>query len=159
MSTQRFEIAFVSPLKLMEVTEEGYAKLTITFENFTITAKGDVMYTLPVDNLVNMQVGYVDSAGNPAKVDGDVEWASSDEALVTVEVDAQDSTIVRVIPAGKLGQVQVTATADADLGDGVRQLITTCDIDVVAGEAVAGTVSPIGEPQPIAPHVEPQKRK
>jgi hypothetical protein len=40
--------------------------------------------------------------------------------------------------------VQITATADADLGAGVRNLVTVCDITIVAGEAVAGTIAPIG---------------
>jgi hypothetical protein len=116
------------------------------------------MYTLPVDHLVKMQVAYTDAAGNPAKVDGAVAWATSDTAIATVQADQGDSTICTVTPAGKAGQVQVTATADADLGQGVRQLITTADIDVVAGEAVAGSMQPLGEPEPIAPHVEPQRR-
>jgi hypothetical protein len=155
--TQRVEIAFVNTLKIMEVTEEpaqGYSVIAVTFEPFIIKAKGDVMYTLPVDKLVNMQVAYVDVGGNPATVDGAVSWQSSDDDIVTVAVDSGDSTICRVTPVGATGQVQVTATADADLGQGVRQLITVCDITIVAGEAVAGTIEPVGEPQPIAPHVE-----
>ena len=114
------------------------------------------MYTLPVDHLVNMKVSYVYAAGNPATVDGPVSWASSDDDLLTVDVDSQDSTICRVTPVGALGQAQVTATVDAALGQGVRNLITTCDITVVAGKAVAGSITPLGEPEPIAPHPEPQ---
>jgi hypothetical protein len=30
-------------------------------------------------------------------------------------------------------------------------VITTCDISIVAGEAVVGTISPVGEPVPIEP--------
>ena len=51
----------------------------------------------------------------------------------------------------------MTATADADLGEGVRRLTTVCDIEVVAGEAVSGTIQPVGEPEPVAPHPEPRK--
>jgi hypothetical protein len=157
---QRIEIAFTSPLQIQNVAPppEIVAFLTVTCDRFTIKAKGDIMYTLSVDNLVKMQVSYVDAGGNPAKVDGPVQWVSSDTNLVTVTVDSQDSTIVMVTPVGKLGQVQVTATADADLGTGVRSLITTADIDVVAGEAVAGTIQPIGDQEPIAPHPEPRKK-
>jgi hypothetical protein len=32
----------------------------------------------------------------------------------------------------------------------VRELITTMDVEIVAGEAIAGTITPVGEPQPIA---------
>jgi hypothetical protein len=156
---QRIEISFTNPLQICEIGPPPsiLTVLTITYDRFTITAKGDVMYTLPVDRLVNMQVSYVDASGNPAKVDGDVSWSSSDDDIAKLEIDSGDSTICRVIPVGQVGQVQVTATADADLGSGVRQIITVCDIAVVAGEAVTGTISPVGEPAPIAPHPEPQR--
>ena len=148
---QRIEISFTSPLKIVQVEEPSpiLAVLTITYQRFTITAKGDrFMFTLPVDDAVKMQVTYVDAEGNPAKVDGPITWASSDETLAEVEVDSVDSSIVTVTPVGPTGQVQITATADADLGDGVRELITVCDISLVAGEAVAGTIQPVGAPFP-----------
>ena len=115
------------------------------------------MYTLPVDHLVKMQVSYVDAAGNPAVVDGSVHWETSDESIATITVDAGDSTIVTVMPAGDLGQVQIRAVADADLGSGVRNLVTIADITVVVGEAVAGVIQPISEAEPIAPHPEPRR--
>ena len=148
---QRIEISFISPLKIVQVEEPSpiLAVLTITYQRFTITAKGDhFMFTLPVDDAVQMQVTYVDAEGNPAKVDGPITWASSDETLAEVEVDSVDSSIVTVTPVGPTGQVQITATADADLGAGVRELITVCDISLVAGEAVAGTIQPVGAPFP-----------
>jgi hypothetical protein len=146
------EVFFGSPLKIVHVTEPapaGYSLLTVKFDQSAITAKGDVMYTLPVGFEVEMQVKYVDARGNPATVDGQVIWASSDDDLVTVTVDDQDSTVCTVTTVDAVGNVQVTATADADLGAGTRQLITTCDISVVAGEAVAGTIEPVGTPTPI----------
>ena len=155
----QLEISFGTPLRIILAeaeAPEGSALLTVRFQQFSITMQGDgVMYTLPVDHLVSMQVSYVDAGGNPARVDGAVTWASSDAAVVTVEVDANDSTMCTVTPAGALGQVQVTASADADLGAGVRTLITTCDIEIVAGEAVSGSIQPTGSPQPIAPHPAP----
>ena len=104
--TQRVEIAFVNTLKIMEVTEEaaqGHSTITIRFEQFTIKAKGDIMYTLPVDKLVNMKVSYVDAGGNPATVDGAVLWTSSDDDIATVTVDPGDSTMCRVTPVGEVG--------------------------------------------------------
>jgi hypothetical protein len=159
VEVQRLEIVFTNALKVMEVGDEahatGHALLTVKYERFTITMEGDhVMYTLPVDHTVRMQVAYTDAAGNAATIDGDVEWESSNEAIATVEVDTGDSTQCRVVPAGELGQVQIKATCDADLGDGVRELATLADIEIVGGEAVAGTITPSGEPDPKAPHVE-----
>lgn len=143
-------IAFTTPLRVVHEQAAGKQTITITLGKFIIKTEGQhVMYTLPVGMQVQMQVGYVDAGGNPATVDGDVTWASSDDAVATVDVDDADSTIVTVVPVGPAGQVQITATADADLGTGVRTLITVADIEIVAGEAIAGTISPVGEPSPI----------
>ena len=146
---QRIEITFGNALQITEAeTPQGCSVLQITYQGFTIIVEGDAMYTLPVTHYVRMEISYVDAGGNPATIDGEVAWACSDEAIAHLDVDASDTSIVRVTPL-KVGQVQITATADADLGAGVRSLITTCDIEIVAGEAVAGTISPIGEPVPM----------
>ena len=68
--------------------------------------------------------------------------------IADIEVDPDDGTICKVIPRG-LGRTQVSAKADADLGEGVRELLTVCDIMIVAGEAVAGSIQPAGEQEPI----------
>jgi hypothetical protein len=160
--TQRVELilSFGSPLQIQRIeldTIDIITRLTIWYEQFTITTQGDVMYTLAADHLVKMQVSYVDAAGNPASVDGPVAWTSSDDTLIALIIDAGDSSICTATPVGPAGQVQVTATADADLGSGVKHLITVADIQIVGGEAVAGTIEPIGEAEPIAPHVAPRK--
>lgn len=149
----QLEISFGTPLRVVVQNEPPPIAvwLTIWYDSFKITAKGgEVMYTLPVDHYVEMQVAYMDSGGNPAKVDGDVTWRSSDDTIAMAEADPGDSTLVKVTPVGALGQVQIVATADADLGTGVRALITTTTIEIVAGEAVSGTISPVGDPVPIA---------
>ena len=141
----KLEISFGSPLRVIHVHEPpptGFSLVTIWFERFAITAKGDVMYNLPADHTVKMQVSYVDGAGHPATVDGPVEWFTANEELATIEVDPDDPSIVKVIPV-KPGRTQVSARADADLGEGVRELLTVCDIMIVAGEAVAGSIQPV----------------
>ena len=157
-TVSRVEIVFSNVLKIMEVGEEparGYSLLSVKYEQFIITMEGDhVMYNLPVDHTVKMQVSYVDAAGNPAAVDGPVEWFPANPEIAGIEVDPDDGTICKVIPV-MLGRTQVSAKADADLGEGVRELLTVCDIMIVAGEAVAGSIQPTGEPEPITPpHVE-----
>jgi hypothetical protein len=150
MTTLQFQLG--GTLKLLTVEEPkpvGAVKIKTTYEGFSLTATGDIMYTLGVDHEVEMQVSYVDKAGNPATVDGPVQWVSSNPAIATTTVDATDSTLVTVTPVGPLGQVQVTATADADIGAGVTQLVTNADITIVAGQAVSGTISPVGAPIPI----------
>jgi hypothetical protein len=156
----RVEIVFGNALQIMEVPapEPIHARITVKIDQFIFTAESEhIMYTLPVDHTVLMQVSYTDAKGNPATIDGDVTWESSDANIVTVEVDTADSSICRAIPVGTVGQVQITASCDADLGAGVRELITTCDIETVGGEAVAGSIQPVGEPEPLAPHVEHHK--
>jgi hypothetical protein len=106
-------------------------------------------YTLPSGQQCHVKVGYVDAAGNPAVVDGDVAWASSDDTIAAVFTSSNDSTEAIIRTIGPVGQVQITATADADLGAGVRELITPMDLTVVAGEAVSGTITPVGPAEPI----------
>ena len=158
----QLEITFGSPLRIVVEQPSSQpdikGRLTITHNNLRFTGE-NVMYTLPVDHVISMEVSYIDAAGNPANVDGEVAWQCSDDALATLDLDPSDSSIVKVTPVGAAGQIQVTATADADLGAGVRNIITVCDIELVAGEAVAGTIQPLGEPQPIAPTATPVKKK
>jgi hypothetical protein len=123
--------------------------ITVDYDGWILTLEGNHMaYTLPNDKMINVQVTYVDAKGNPATVDS-VAWASSNVAILAVTEDTTDSTKASVVPVGAVGQAQITATADVDLGAGVKNLITTMDIAVVAGEAVAGTIAPVGDPQPI----------
>jgi hypothetical protein len=129
----------------------GHVIVTAHFGQFTATGVGDMAYTLPVGMLVTAQVAYVDAGGNPAVIDGAVTWASSNDTVATAVVDSGDSTICTVSAPGAVGSAQITATADADLGAGVKTLVTLLDITVVAGEAVAGTISITGTPQPIPP--------
>jgi hypothetical protein len=104
-------------------------------------------YNMPVQTQVDVQVAYEDKGGNPAAIDGEVSWTSSNDAVVSVHSLGPD--IANVMAMSTLGTAQVTAHADADLGTGVRTLLTLLDVTVVAGEAVAGTISPIGTPGPI----------
>lgn len=149
----QLEINFGTPLRIVLAKEEPTVEpwLTVWYEGFKIKAKGNAMYTLPVDHAIRMQISYTDASGNRAEIDGDVTWQSSDEAVIKLQLDTDDTTICAATPGGTVGQAQITATADADLGQGTRELITTCDIQVVAGEAVAGSIQPVGDPTPIQP--------
>jgi len=145
MTQVRFELGGV-----LRFADEGEAGcfVTLRFGAFTVTARGDDMsYSLPSGMQVHIEVSYVDAAGNPAKVDGDVTWSSSDETIATVTSEPPSRAIIRAV--GPVGQAQIMATADADLGEGVRPLVTTMDVAIVAGEAVAGSIEPVGAAEPI----------
>lgn len=106
--------------------------------------------------MITVAVAYTDAAGHPAEVDGEVTWDTSDPNIIAVKVNTTDSKTCSVIPSDNLGQAQVTATADADLGEGVVEIVCVLDINVVSGQAVAGVITPVGAPQPIPPegHVD-----
>lgn len=150
-------IRFATPLQLLvdvavppEPSGEVLAIVTATLDGgFAFTAKGQTMaYTLPDGMQVALKIAYEDAEGNAAKVDGAVEWSSANEDIAHVIVEGSDGLDVTLLGL-KVGTTQITATADADLGDGTRSLITTLDVDVVAGEAVAGSITPSGEPETI----------
>lgn len=125
--------------------------VTANCGGFKVKAKGPlIMYTLPSDKMVGVGVTYQDSKGRPAEVDGEVVWTSSDETIATVSVDSTNSNLAKIEPADEIGQVQIIATADADLGEGVTSIICTMDVEVVAGQAVVGTIAPVGPAHPIS---------
>ena len=145
--SQTVEFKLGGTLKFL-VRDEGYALITIQYGAFTLTARADKMaYTLASGMQVHVKVAYVDAAGNPAVVDDTVAWSSSDESIAAVTVEGTDSALIKAV--GPTGQVQIIATADADLGEGTREIITPMDVTVAAGEAVAGTISPVGGAEPI----------
>jgi hypothetical protein len=113
-------------------------------------SKGPNMaYVLPDGMQCHVAISYVDAEGNPAQVDGAIHWESSNTECADVFVASDAETTTATIRAKTLGTTQISARADADLGDGVKEIVTTMDIEVVAGEAVAGSISPTGAPEPI----------
>lgn len=89
---------------------------------------------------VDLSVAFASKAGNPAKVDGVPSWTSSDETIVTLTV-APDGFAVVARAVGALGNAQVSVTADADLGEGRREISGVFDITVEASEAVVAVVN------------------
>lgn len=152
MTGQTIQFQLGGTLKfLVEEPSKAGVFFEVTHDGFTIKARGDQMaYILATDHQVKVKVSYIDAKGHPAAVDGVVAWQSSNPAIVTVTADVEDSTVATIVPGADLGQAQVTATADADLGAGVTNLVTPMDIEIVGGQAVAGTISPVGEATPIA---------
>ena len=132
-------------------------RLSATHGGITTTHTGanTMAYTLPADKQVQLQIGYVDANGNPATIDGVVTWESSDEEIASIEPleatpqGTPEGGVVTLVPGTKVGNCQVTARADADLGEGLRELVTLLDVTVVGGEAVTGTITPVGEPTPL----------
>jgi len=99
---------------------------------------------LKVTQKLPLFVAFVDALGNPATVDGAPSWAVSDESLATLDV-AADGMSAMVNPIGPVGSFKVQVKADADLGEGVKEIIGEMDIDLMGGEAVSVNIS-AGEP-------------
>jgi hypothetical protein len=129
-------------------------RLSTTAGGITTTHTGatNMAYTLPSDKTVKLQIGYVDVNGNPATIDGVVTWESSDPTIADVTslpvTKGAAGSVVQLTPGSAIGNCQISAKADADLGAGVRELVTLLDVTVVGGEAVTGTITPVGEPTP-----------
>lgn len=114
---------------------------------------------LTVTQQVEYGVAFTDAAGNPAVVDGVPTWESSDPSIVAIEVDPADPAKAVARATGVIGTAQVTVRADADLGEGVREVIATDNVEVVAGEAVAAALqagSPTEQPAPVEEPTDPE---
>jgi len=148
MTTVAFKLG--GTLEILTEPSKAGCFVTLRYGAFTVTARGeDMAYTLGSGMQVHLKVSYVDAAGNPALVDGPVAWASSDVTVATVAAESDSTALVKTV--GPVGQVQISATADVDLGAGVKNLVTPMDLTVAAGEAVAGTIAPVGPAEPVTP--------
>lgn len=85
---------------------------------------------------VTFSVSFVTAKGNPAPVDGAPVWSVSDATVLSV-IPAANGLSADVVAVGPLGLSQVSVTADADLGGGVKALVGTLDVQVVASEAAS----------------------
>ena len=110
-----------------------------------ITMDGQLIQegTLPMAQIITSTqkftitvTGFVDSKGNPAPVDGAPVFAVSDPAILSI-IPTADPKAVEVLAVGPLGTAQVSVTADADLGAGLKPIMGLYDVQVIAGEAVA----------------------
>jgi hypothetical protein len=96
-----------------------------------------------VTEKIRFSIEVKDVFGNQAQVDGLPQWESTDADAATLEV-SEDGLSCLVIPKGKLGVFSLQVKVDADLGEGVKEILGSAEIDMVAGEAatiniVAGT--------------------
>jgi len=84
-----------------------------------------------------VSVTWKTAKGNPAKVDGPTVFESDNESVAMVVTEENGDVFIIL---GELGKAQITATADADLGEGMEPVMALGDLEYVAGKAVAGVV-------------------
>ena len=102
-------------------------------------------FNLPSGKRVPLGVVWKDKNGNPATVDGPTTFevsAGAEQGAIEVDINSGAS----FLRGNLLGDGQVTATADADLGDGVKSVQAVGSFTTVPGEAAVGELS-FGEPQ------------
>jgi hypothetical protein len=102
-----------------------------------------------IQKVTTLPLQAVSAKGNPAPIDpASVVWSVSDPTVLNM-TDNLDGTVT-VAAAGPLGLCQLNVSADADMGDGVRTITGTLDIEVVASAAVAITIQ-AGVPEDVPP--------
>lgn len=102
---------------------------------------------LKVNQKLPLTIEIKDKFGNAAQVDGAPAWSLTDPALGALVVDASGMS-AEFTPAGTVGTLQVQVSADADLGEGVKTILGSLDLELLSGEAVtvaiaAGTPSDV----------------
>lgn len=80
----------------------------------------------------------LDRAGNPTTLQNPV-LSSSDPSVLIVTDNGDGSGVATT--TGTLGTATVSLDADADLGDGVRPVQGTLEVEVKAGDAVTVNIN------------------
>ncbi len=108
------------------------------------TITGEIKMLIITDSQeVDLAIKPLTRKGHPAQVDGVPAWSTSDPAIATV-TPAADGLSCVIKAADNIGPVQISVTADADLGEGVQNLTGVLDLEVIGGAAatlsvIAGT--------------------
>jgi len=98
-------------------------------------------FTLTADQEVVVSLVITDQYGNPARVDGLPAWEASNVAVLAVRTAADGMSAV-VTAKGPAGTSQVRVTCDADLGEGVTEIIGLLDVEVLGGQAAVIALTP-----------------
>lgn len=95
-----------------------------------------------------MSIQPVTAKGRNAKVDGAIEWISSDATIIVPVPDETDPlSAYATTPEGTLGSATVSVRFDADLGEGVRHVEGTVELFEVVGAEAGAFTSVVGEPE------------
>lgn len=120
-------------------------KTTYLFSGISISGEGRMSIKIPAGKGVIVTIEPLDKYGNPTKFENDPVWQSSDSEVFTVIATPANSYSAEIRSLGPMGRGQWTGTGDADLGEGVREIIALNDVEIVPGEAesVAFSYGPI----------------
>lgn len=104
----------------------------------------DLHMRISTEQKIKVTIAPKTAAGNDAPIDGAVAFSVDDDSVARIErIDDTSAYIVGVAP----GAVLVRASFDADLGEGVREIVATGALEVAAAEAETAEIV-FGEPEP-----------
>lgn len=117
----------------------------------------DILTSFTEDEILDVVVGRITDAHTPprdAKVDGPLEWSSSDPNVVSVQVDPADVEGKKcALVSGAPGDAEVTISADANLDPTIKDTLKyVIGVKVLAGVAgpATGFGVTLGTPRPKA---------
>lgn len=132
---------------LILITPAKAERINFYAEVNGIKRKVEGMQFLKVTQSLPFFLKITDKKGNPAQVDGAPVWAVSDESLASLSV-AEDGMSATLTPIGPLGSFSVQVKADADRGEGVKEIIGVEQVELSAGDAEVIALS-AGQPADI----------
>lgn len=106
-------------------------------------------FVLKDDEQVTAKLEFFDKKGKKIapKLDGIPAWTSTDPAKVSV-TPAADGLSALIVAAGNPDDTAtITATADGDLGEGVKEITTTGDVAIIGGDVATSNMA-FGAPTP-----------
>jgi hypothetical protein len=139
-------LSFATPLRVIHVpfeqAQQQYPPVfTIQYQTFTVRGE-NMAASMGVGTYATVSVEWKDKGGNVVGVEqGSVKWASSDEDVCQVEPSTGNPQIANLYAPGGIGTVQIQSTGDADLGEGVKPVTASIDVQVVGGQAVGGEIT------------------
>lgn len=89
---------------------------------------------------LNAVTSFVNAKGNAATVDGVPAWSLEGDPIGEV-TPAEDGLSATIALNGTIGTAQLSVKADADRSGEIRELVLTADIQIVPGEAIAGSIN------------------
>ncbi len=99
-----------------------------------VIARSPIIYQLQDGQKSSVTIDFKTLGGNPATVDGVPAWTVSNPEILDLSVSA-DGLTATFSAKGPLGSCFLNLTADADLSEGVRNIIGQSEVVVVAGDA------------------------
>jgi hypothetical protein len=97
---------------------------------------------IPATKSVAVTATFYNENGYAVKPQGEISWESSDPNIAKVEANPTDTKQAVITAGPSAGEAEIFATADGDLGDGVREVEAVTQIVVVArGEAIGGEIT------------------